>query len=112
MPTIPVRFRYVTGLVRPLFRNVRLMGSWNAEGQYSAAWSTTDMKQTTGEDGCPTFVATVNFDAAQTGWVYQWGIMLDVVDRAQNIWGIMTEVRDVNSTARERLLPTQAGRGR
>ena len=38
-----VRFRYLTGLKRELFRNARLVGSWDGSGRFSAVWSETPM---------------------------------------------------------------------
>ena len=32
---LTVRFRYLTGLKRELFRNARLMGSWDGVGRFS-----------------------------------------------------------------------------
>ena len=47
---ITVRFMYLTGLKRRLFRNARLAGSWDD-------WVETPMEEITGEDGCPAFTA-------------------------------------------------------
>jgi len=51
MPKIPVQFTYLTGLRRDIFRNARLMGSWDQNGRYSNQWSSLQMQQATGEDG-------------------------------------------------------------
>ena len=47
---ISVRFVYLTGQRRSLFRNVRLAGSW-------AGWTDTPMVEVPAEDGCPAFLA-------------------------------------------------------
>ncbi len=101
MATIPVRFVYMTGLTRQIFRNVRLLGSWDSAGRYSSAWSTSPMTEKTGEDGCPCFEATVNFDSGQVGSSFQWGVMLDGTAET-DLWGIVDEVKDLNSSSRER----------
>lgn len=103
MAQIPIRFVYMTGLKRSIFRNVRLLGSWDATGLYSGAWSSTSMIEITGEDGCPAFEATVPLDSSQVGWWFQWGVMLDGPP-GNNVWGIVTEVNDINSSQRERAL--------
>lgn len=96
-----VTFEFLTGLRTRLFDNVRLMGSWDASGRYSQSWSTTPMSEFTAEDGCPAWRATVAFDAAQSGWTFQWGVVLDGILR-NNVWGIATEVADASSTAQHR----------
>src|SRR4051812_41516473 len=52
MPTRIVECRFMTGLQRPLFRNVRLCGSWDNAGRYSDNWTTLPMSDRRGEDGC------------------------------------------------------------
>ncbi len=103
MAQIPVRFVYMTGLKRSIFRNVRLVGSWDASGRYSGAWSSTPMTEITGEDGCPAFEATIQLDSSQVDWWFQWGVLLDGPP-GNNVWGIVTEVNDINSSQRERAL--------
>jgi len=103
MAQIPVRFVYMTGLKRPIFQNVQLVGSWDASGRYSGAWSSTPMTEITGEDGCPAFEATVQLDSSQVDWWFQWGVTLDGPP-GNNVWGIVTEVNDINSSQRERAL--------
>ena len=41
---ITVRFTYLTGLKRPIFKNARLAGSWNG-------WAETPMTPIAGDDG-------------------------------------------------------------
>jgi 1,4-alpha-glucan branching enzyme len=101
MPTIPVRFQFVTGLKRSIFSNVRLVGSWDEQGLFSNTWTTAPMTAMLGDDGCPTFEAVMQFDASQMNGMFQWGAVLDG-PAGNDQWGIMVEVKDVNSTARVR----------
>ncbi len=39
MTKIAVRFRYLTGLKRDIFRNARLAGSWDSSGRFAQTWS-------------------------------------------------------------------------
>ena len=101
MATLAIRFRYLTGLTRELFRNARLVGSWDGSGRSSAVWSEAPMTSGRAEDGCPCFVATVNLDAAEVGTRFRWGVRLDGPS-GSNIWGIPTEIPDMNSMERYR----------
>lgn len=101
MATRSVHFVFATGLKREVFRNVRLVGGWDPNGQYSSAWSQQPMREEIGADGCPQFTANVDFDAAQAGWVYRWGVILDGPSGVA-LWGIPTEVQDRNSRDRTR----------
>lgn len=100
MAPIPVQFTYITGLSRNIFRNVRLTGSWDANNRYSNQWSSIPMQQITGADGCPCFTATVQLDDSQIGWLFRWGVILDN-ETDTNLWGIVTEIDDQNSTQRD-----------
>ena len=55
---IAVRFVYLTGQTRPVFRNARLVGSWNG-------WADIPMTEFLAEDGCPAFTTTVPFEDGQ-----------------------------------------------
>ena len=101
MATLAVHFRYLTGLKRELFRNARLVGSWDAGGRSAVAWSERPMTPALAEDGCPCFVATVELDAGEVGTRFRWGVRLDGPS-GPNIWGIPTEIQDLNSTDRYR----------
>jgi 1,4-alpha-glucan branching enzyme len=105
-----VHFVFVTGINQRVFSNVKLSGSWDAGGSLSANWSTVAMNEITGADGCPAFEATVNLNAAQPGQQFQWGVVLDAPE-GPNIWGIMTEVPDPNSSDRYRVFNLDAGPG-
>jgi 1,4-alpha-glucan branching enzyme len=105
-----VHFIFNTGISRTVFSNVRLSGSWDASGSFSTTWSSTPMKAITGADGCPAFEATVNLNNAQAGQQFQWGVTLDAPNNP-NIWGIMMEVPDANSSNRYRVFNLAAGPG-
>jgi 1,4-alpha-glucan branching enzyme len=102
MAKIPVHFVYQTGLDRAIFRNVKLVGSWDGRGVYSSQWSSVPMHDAKGDDGCPAFTAAVAFDDSQLGYAFRWGVVLDSPAGA-NLWGIATEVNDPNSSDRVRI---------
>jgi 1,4-alpha-glucan branching enzyme len=110
MATIPVQFVYLTGLKQEIFRNVRLAGNWDSDGRYSNQWSIVPMQQTIGEDECPSFKTSVNFDATQVGWRFRWGVMLDG-PAGSNQSGIVTEIKDHTSTDRYRTFELKAADG-
>jgi len=91
---ISVRFTFLTGLKRPIFRNARLAGSWNQ-------WAETPMNEITADDGCPAFTATVAFDDSRAGQKHRWGVRLDGPPGA-NVWAITAEVHDAESQDRYR----------
>ena len=96
-----VRFRYLTGLKRRIFRNARLTGSWDGAGRFSQVWSEAPMSPGTADDGCPCFTATVQLDEAELGTRFRWGVRLDGPGGA-NVWGIPIEVNDMRSAERLR----------
>ena len=91
---ITVRFLYMTGTRRPLFRNARLAGSWSG-------WTEVPMEATTGDDGCPAFAATVEFDDARAGEEVAWGVRLDGPQGA-NVWAVNRESTDPDPRTRQR----------
>jgi 1,4-alpha-glucan branching enzyme len=101
MPQISVNFTFHSGVKRSLFRNVKLSGSWDANGRSSTEWTQTPMTATEDETGCAAFKATVSFDASQTGSVFQWGVVADVAGMP-SVWIVVTEVPDPNSSQRYR----------
>ena len=103
-----VEFWFMTGLKRSIFRNARLVGSWDANGRYSDTWSERSMRNVTGSDGCPAFTASVALDTADQGRTFKWGVRLDGPQGA-NFWGIPTEVKDINSTERYRQFQLDSG---
>jgi 1,4-alpha-glucan branching enzyme len=110
MPVQVVDFQFITGLKRAIFRNARLRGSWDSRGRYSDQWTESSMQEVRGEDGCPTFTASVQLDLADSGKTFAWGVVLDG-PQGPNGWGIPTEVQDLRSTDRYRQfrLSTQPG---
>jgi 1,4-alpha-glucan branching enzyme len=103
-----VNFYYHTGLLGDIFRNVRLIGSWDRNGRYATEWTTTAMSQVNSSDGSQSFQATVNFDDSQIGASFNWSVLLDSPGLT-NQPGITTEVNDRNSTACHRVLTLSAG---
>jgi 1,4-alpha-glucan branching enzyme len=103
MATQTVEFQFLTGLKRPIFRNARLRGSWDHHGRYADDWTETPMQAETGEDGCPSFRATIPLDLADADKTFRWGVVLDG-PQGSNFWGIPTEVPDHASAERYRQL--------
>ncbi len=101
MSTVSVKFNYLTGLKINIFKNARLVGSWDKDGFYSDNWSSVPMQQVMGDDGCPSFRAKIKFDSSQIGYNFQWGVVLDTPNE-HDLWGIATEVNDHNSKERYR----------
>jgi 1,4-alpha-glucan branching enzyme len=97
MAQLNVRLEWLTGLKRPIFRNVRLLGSWDAHGSYSDQWQMTPMEEFTAPDGCPAWRAEAALDDAQRGWTFHWGVVVDAPQQ-NNVWGISTETPDQNAT--------------
>jgi len=96
-----VQFKYLTGLKKDLFRNVRLTGSWDENGRYSNQWISIPMQHAIAEDGCPCFEATVELDDSQVGWQFHWSVVLDGPG-GSNLWGIPSEIN--NGASQERYL--------
>ena len=101
MAQITIHFTFHSGVKRHLFQNVRLSGSWNAAGQFSATWTETPMAPTQDETGCDAFQASVSLDAAQAGTAFQWGVRANL-SGAPDSWVIATEVPDENSSQQVR----------
>jgi 1,4-alpha-glucan branching enzyme len=99
--TRKVEFQFITGLKRSIFRNGRLRGSWNVNGRYSTDWMESPMQDAVGEDGCPIFKASVSLDLADRDKTFRWGVVVDG-PQGTNLWGIPTEIQDMNSTERSR----------
>jgi 1,4-alpha-glucan branching enzyme len=109
VPKQNVEFRFITGLKRAIFRQARLRGSWNNQGRYADEWTESPMNATVGEDGCPMFTASISLDLADQARTFMWGVVLDG-PQGNDLWGIVTEVQDINSVQRVR--PFQlAGQG-
>ena len=91
---ISIRFTYLTGTARQIFRGMRLCGSWDG-------WAETPMLPVVAEDGCPAFEATVTFDDAHAGEHVEWGVRADG-PQGGNVWAINLEVPRAESVARTR----------
>src|SRR6266481_9899740 len=98
---VQTQFIYSTGLKQQIFSNPRLKGSWDNHGRQSEVWSERPMTEITGQDGCPTFVGTVDFDPGEVGKRFRWGVVLDG-PQGKDQWGIATEIGDAESTERIR----------
>lgn len=72
-----MKFIYDTGLSRRIFQNVRLQGSWDAEGRHSAEWSERKMREVVAPDGAIVFEAEVSFSPADVGKELCWSVVLD-----------------------------------
>jgi 1,4-alpha-glucan branching enzyme len=108
MAQITVNFLFHSGVKRPLFRNVRLSGSWDATGHFSDQWTEVPMAIAQDGTGCDAFEADVSFDAAQTGTIFEWGVVADIAG-APNTWAVVTEVPNENSDQRYRSFTLAAG---
>jgi 1,4-alpha-glucan branching enzyme len=106
---VTVRFRYLTGLRSKLFDHVRLVGSWGPDGRASASWSEVPMAATIAEDGCPAFVASVDFPDSQIGREFHWGVLL-AGPFGQNVWGIPSELDSADDDRRHRVFVLDATR--
>ena len=103
-----VQFSYRPGLKSNPFSNVRLIGSWDANGVPASDWSSTPMHPAVDPDGCPCFEAQVAFDPAHAGTTFGWGVRLDG-PAGTDLWGIACEVDDEASTARQLSFVLQSG---
>jgi 1,4-alpha-glucan branching enzyme len=108
MAGITVSFTFHSGVKLQRFRNVRLSGSWDGNGQFSNQWTEVPMVGAPDETGCDAFSASVSLDAAQTGTAFQWGVIADIAG-APNSWVVVTEVPDENSSQRFRSFTLAAG---
>jgi 1,4-alpha-glucan branching enzyme len=100
---ITVRFIYITGIKRGLFRNARLSGTWNT-------WNDIPMREIIAEDGCPAFEVTVDYDDVLACQEIRWGVRVDG-PAGSNQWGIPTEDADSGVIRPERhaVLPAAGG---
>jgi 1,4-alpha-glucan branching enzyme len=97
--SISIDFVYQTGLSADIFRNARLVGSWDASGRHSEQWSEHAMAPGLAEDGCPCFRATVSFADDQIGTTFRWGVLVDG-PLGPNVWGVTRETNDAASSER------------
>jgi len=54
------------------------------------------MSVTIGEDGCPAFTCTINFDQDQLGYTFKWAVIVNTLER-EDQWAITTEVNNADS---------------
>jgi 1,4-alpha-glucan branching enzyme len=88
-----VRFIYDTGLRRAVFHNVRLRGTFTAEGRWTdTAWTVVPMTEKVGEDGAITFEAQVPLAAEDVGKTFRWAVLLDG-PHGLDLNGVVTETR-------------------
>lgn len=100
MTAIPVLFRFDTGIKRRAFANVRLLGSWDANGRYSNVWAPTQMTELVGDDHAICYEAEVMLDDSQVGWTFRWHVIADTAG-ASNVIAVATEVDEMGSDKRE-----------
>jgi 1,4-alpha-glucan branching enzyme len=79
MAQITVSFTFHCGIKRKLFQNVRLCGSWDANGLFSNQWTQVPMSVAQDGTGCDAFSASVAMDGSQVGTTFQWGVFADLV---------------------------------
>lgn len=73
-----MRFVYNTGLGRRVFRNVRMVGSWDGNGRATDAMSTVvPMREMVGQDGAFTYLADVTLSPADVGRRFRWSVLVD-----------------------------------
>jgi 1,4-alpha-glucan branching enzyme len=94
-----ITFKYLTGIKKSLFSNVRIQGSWDTNGAYNTKWSILPMNEITGEDGSPAFSIAINLDNSVEGQIFNWGVVLDGPG-GTNMWGINTEINNPNTNYR------------
>lgn len=101
-----VNFVYYTGIVRELFSNAVLVGSWDSAGRHSEQWSETKMAKFRGPDGCQAYTATVAIEGEDPHQLFYWGVKLDG-PAGKQVWAIVTEEGDPLSDSRRRSFTLQ-----
>lgn len=72
-----MKFVYDTGIRRKLFRNVRLVGSWNSAGCSSDEWTEVPMREVESLDHAVVFEADVPLAASEVGKEFHWSVLHD-----------------------------------
>jgi 1,4-alpha-glucan branching enzyme len=103
-----VQFSFRPGPAAIRFENVRLCGSWNADGRSASEWTAVPMWPSSDADGATVFRTQVSFDSGEIGKTFRWGIFVDG-PAGMNRWAIAAEIDDENSTRRERSFVLQQG---
>jgi len=111
MPRIAVALTFHGGVRQQIFRNVRVSGSWDANGMFSDQWTQTPMAAFEDETGCDAFSVTISLDESQVGTAFQWGVIADLA-QAQDAWAVVTEISDPNSVQQTRSFVLTATGGR
>lgn len=91
-----MRFLFVTGLRREVFRNVRLTGSWDAKGRSvddPEQWSVVPMTAIPWEDGGYTYQAEVALAPDQAEQTFRWSVLVDAAD-VRDTRAVVTEVEE------------------
>jgi 1,4-alpha-glucan branching enzyme len=91
-----VRFLFITGLRREVFRNVRLVGSWDGHGRLvedRSGWSVTPMATIPWEDCGFAYEAHVQLAPDQAEQTFRWSVLVDASD-ARDVLAVVTEVED------------------
>jgi 1,4-alpha-glucan branching enzyme len=103
MGNILVSFNYIVGVAGDIFLDTqaRLHGSWDRNGHFSNDWTAVDMQRNISDDGCFSFHATVLFDEAELGRLFNWGVSF-IFPQGRKFWAIPTEVKDRSSRERYR----------
>jgi 1,4-alpha-glucan branching enzyme len=102
-----VQLTYHTGISRVIFSSAVVVGSWNADRLYSDAFFEIPMDATTAPDGCPLFIALVDFPDSEIGRVFRWGVRGE--QEGRSVWAIVEEVNDLNSRELVRSFELQGG---
>ena len=110
MGQIVIPFTFHSGVRQHVFRDVRLSGSWGANGLFTSQWTETPMAPGQDGTGCDAFTASVNFDGSQIGTEFRWGVLADLPG-APNSWVVVTEVSDSNSVEQTRSFVLAAAGG-
>jgi 1,4-alpha-glucan branching enzyme len=95
-----VKFVFITGLRREVFRNVRLTGSWDAAGRFvddADKWSVTPMETIPWEDGGFAYQAEVPLATDQAERTFRWSVLVDGAD-VRDARAVVTEIDDAQGT--------------
>jgi 1,4-alpha-glucan branching enzyme len=98
---VSVQFRYLTGLKRQIFRDARILGSWDQAGRLSQGWSEVAMAEITTEDGCPAFTTTVQLAESEVGKTFHWSVRV-TTPSVTDVSGVPTEINDGSRSDRVR----------
>ncbi|HYO97563.1 MAG TPA: hypothetical protein VER33_23795, partial [Polyangiaceae bacterium] len=72
-----MKFTYDTGIRRRIFKNVRLVGSWDASGRHTTKCSETPMHESVAPDGAVVFEAEVELAPSEVGRTFAWSVLVD-----------------------------------